>query len=194
MSSVPRQYIGEHIRCITGGSIPEHVINTFCFFTTTFTVVTHSQFHFVDVKTTLYSTDFNLSSQVRHFNETLLEKGIIPHPGIGELNEKEELRYHAYYQWVPFVLFAQAMMFYLPHLVWRRWEGMLHEIYQSFAKLQLFKKSTKIMHEFRGKKIYWIVSRMASLNMVTNGHHVLLHFTIKNSAPSEAASATSDEE
>lgn len=34
-----RQYIGEHIRCITGGSIPEHVINTFCFFTTTFTVV-----------------------------------------------------------------------------------------------------------------------------------------------------------
>lgn len=34
-----RQYIGEHIRCITGGSVPEHVINTFCFFTTTFTVV-----------------------------------------------------------------------------------------------------------------------------------------------------------
>lgn len=39
-----RQYIGEHIRCISdkAGSdtvIPQHVMNTFCFFTATFTVV-----------------------------------------------------------------------------------------------------------------------------------------------------------
>lgn len=34
-----RQYIGEHIRCIVDFGIPEHVINTFCFFTSTFTVV-----------------------------------------------------------------------------------------------------------------------------------------------------------
>lgn len=61
--------------------------------------------------------------QVRHFNETLLEKGIIPHPGIGSLNETDDVRHHAYYQWVPFVLFAQAMMFYVPHLIWRHWEG-----------------------------------------------------------------------
>uniref|UniRef100_A0A1B0DD11 Innexin n=1 Tax=Phlebotomus papatasi TaxID=29031 RepID=A0A1B0DD11_PHLPP len=94
-----RQYIGEHIRCMTGGSptIPEHVINTFCFFTTTFTIV-------------------------RHLNESMLERGNIPHPGIGPVHEDDEKKFHAYYQWVPFVLFGQAIMFYLPHFVWRTWE------------------------------------------------------------------------
>ncbi|XP_065077820.1 innexin inx7 [Ochlerotatus camptorhynchus] len=93
-----RQYIGEHIRCITGGSIPEHVINTFCFFTTTFTVV-------------------------RHFNESMLQDGTIPHPGVGHMYADDPVKYHAYYQWVPFVLFLQAIMFYGPHYIWRTIEG-----------------------------------------------------------------------
>jgi innexin len=37
--------------------------------------------------------------------------------------EEDPVRHHAYYQWVPFVLFSQAIMFYLPHLFWRSWEG-----------------------------------------------------------------------
>lgn len=49
--------------------------------------------------------------------------GVLPHPGIGPLRENEEVRHHAYYQWVPFVLFGQALMFYLPHNLWRSWEG-----------------------------------------------------------------------
>lgn len=85
---------------MTGGNptIPEHVINTFCFFTTTFTVV-------------------------RHLNETMLQQGVIPHPGIGPLyGPEDEVKYHAYYQWVPFVLFLQAICFYAPHLFWRSLE------------------------------------------------------------------------
>ncbi|CAO1417042.1 unnamed protein product [Diamesa tonsa] len=95
-----RQYIGEHIRCMTGGAptIPEHVINTFCFFTTTFTVI-------------------------RHLNESLLRQESLPHPGIGPMFLEEPIKRHAYYQWVPFVLFLQAISFYLPHLFWRSWEG-----------------------------------------------------------------------
>ncbi|KAL1402833.1 hypothetical protein pipiens_001829 [Culex pipiens pipiens] len=92
-----RQYIGEHIRCITGGSIPEHVINTFCFFTTTFTVV-------------------------NHFNETALQEQSIPHPGVGHMHPEDTVKHHAYYQWVPFILFLQAIMFYAPHYVWRTME------------------------------------------------------------------------
>ncbi|ETN60917.1 innexin [Anopheles darlingi] len=93
-----RQYIGEHIRCITGGSIPEHVINTFCFFTTTFTVI-------------------------RHYNETLLQQGQLPHPGVGPMYTEDTTKRHAYYQWVPFILFLQALTFYAPHKIWRSFEG-----------------------------------------------------------------------
>ncbi|XP_055841959.1 innexin inx7 [Episyrphus balteatus] len=93
-----RQYIGEHIKCISG-SIPEHIINTFCFFTTTFTVV-------------------------RHFNNTALDSGAIFQPGIGPYHfEEEPIKRHAYYQWVPFVLFGQALCFLVPHFCWKKWEG-----------------------------------------------------------------------
>jgi innexin len=65
----------------------------------------------------------NFRVQVRHLNETMLKHQAIPHPGIGPIMPNDEIRHHAYYQWVPFVLFAQAICFYLPHLFWRAWEG-----------------------------------------------------------------------
>ncbi|XP_053947560.1 innexin inx7 [Anastrepha ludens] len=93
-----RQYFGDHIKCISG-TIPEHVINTYCFFTPTFTLV-------------------------RHLNNSALDKGIIFQPGIGpEESENEEVKRHAYYQWVPFVLFGQAILFYIPHCLWKSFEG-----------------------------------------------------------------------
>lgn len=93
-----RQYIGEHIKCITN-TIPEHVVNTFCFVTTTFTVV-------------------------RHLNNSALDNGALFQPGIGPYHSDDEpIKRHAYYQWVPFVLFGQALCFLVPHFVWKRWEG-----------------------------------------------------------------------
>ncbi|XP_036221671.2 innexin inx7 [Bactrocera oleae] len=93
-----RQYFGEHIKCITD-TIPSHVINTYCFFTPTFTLV-------------------------RHLNNSALEKGIIFQPGIGpEESQHEEVKRHGYYQWVPFVLFGQALLFYIPHSLWKSIEG-----------------------------------------------------------------------
>lgn len=53
----------------------------------------------------------------------MLQKGALPHPGIGPVYPSDNIKHHAYYQWVPFVLFAQAISFYLPHLFWRSWEG-----------------------------------------------------------------------
>jgi len=32
-------------------------------------------------------------------------------------------RHHAYYQWVPFVLFLQSLLFASPHAFWCNWEG-----------------------------------------------------------------------
>ncbi|XP_022210522.2 innexin inx7 [Drosophila obscura] len=93
-----RQYIGEHIQCISDAVIAP-VINTFCFFTPTFTVV-------------------------KHYNNTALKNGEIFSPGIGPFNKNEDqIKRHGYYQWVPFVLFFQALCFYVPHFLWKKWEG-----------------------------------------------------------------------
>ena len=94
-----RQYIGEHIRCLADARLPVHVINTYCFFTTTFTVV-------------------------KHLNESAVRSEVVPHLGVGPYVESDDaIKRHAYYQWVPFMLFLQALMFYAPHYYWKNREG-----------------------------------------------------------------------
>ena len=88
----------EKISCLRapGSKIPANIINTYCFIQTTFTLP-------------------------KHFKMNFGEESIL---GIGTHDLKsDETRYHAYYQWVPFVLFLQAMMFYFPHLILKNWDG-----------------------------------------------------------------------
>lgn len=47
----------------------------------------------------------------------------VPHPGIDKYTPGEKRVYHKYYQWVCFVLFLQAIMFYIPRYLWKMWEG-----------------------------------------------------------------------
>lgn len=47
----------------------------------------------------------------------------VPHPGIDKYTPGEKRTYHKYYQWVCFVLFLQAVMFYIPRYLWKMWEG-----------------------------------------------------------------------
>ncbi|KYM89301.1 Innexin inx7 [Atta colombica] len=93
-----RQFIGEHIRCIADSGVPSQVIETFCFFMSTYTVV-------------------------KHLNATAVQQGELPHPGVGPAAKDDPVIHHAYYQWVPFILFFQALLFYLPHYLWRKTEG-----------------------------------------------------------------------
>jgi len=58
------------------------------------------------------------------------------HPGLGP--ETGEKTVHAYYQWVPFMLFLQGVMFYIPHYIWKAFEQ---------------KKLDKITSGVRGKTI-----------------------------------------
>ncbi|XP_053698437.1 innexin inx3 [Sabethes cyaneus] len=86
--------IGDPISCINDGAIPGHVINTYCWITYTFTLPGQ---HGRSVGTS------------------------VAHSGLG--NEyNQERTYHSYYQWVPFMLFFQGMLFYTPHWIWKNWE------------------------------------------------------------------------
>ncbi|RVE55225.1 hypothetical protein evm_000123 [Chilo suppressalis] len=93
-----REYFGSHIQCISDQGVPANVIQSYCFFMATFTIV-------------------------RHYNESLLQSGFLPHPGVGPVSETDQVLHHTYYQWVPFALFVQSICFYLPHYIWKNKEG-----------------------------------------------------------------------
>lgn len=123
--------------------------------------------------------NFPLITQVRHLNETLLKHQAIPHPGIGPILPDDEIRYHAYYQWVPFVLFAQAISFYLPHLFWRSWEG--GKIKSLVIGLQVILLSNHLHKEedLQINKTYVIYSKPSLEKKVTGAprgfHNMLIH-------------------
>ncbi|XP_053971103.1 innexin inx3 [Hylaeus volcanicus] len=85
--------IGDPINCLSDGGVEDNVINTYCWITYTFTLPR------------------NIGKPVGTH---------VAHPGLGtDLGEK---RYHSYYQWVPFMLFFQGVLFYIPHWIWKQWE------------------------------------------------------------------------
>lgn len=91
-----RQYIGDPIDCIVD-EIPLHVMDTYCWIFSTFTIPNR------------------LSGKVGKE---------VAHPGVSaHESAKDEVKYHKYYQWVCFVLFFQAILFYIPRYLWKTWEG-----------------------------------------------------------------------
>ncbi|XP_071875257.1 innexin 3 [Bombus fervidus] len=85
--------IGDPINCLSDGGVPDNVINTYCWITYTFTLPRN-----------------NAKPVGTH----------VAHPGLG--GDYGEKRYHSYYQWVPFMLFFQGILFYMPHWIWKQWE------------------------------------------------------------------------
>ena len=78
-------------------TIPPNVINTYCYIMSTFTLPSQ------------------LAGSIGHD---------VAAPGVGTYNHKTgDVTFKAYYQWVPFVLFMQACLFYAPHLLCKMWEG-----------------------------------------------------------------------
>lgn len=90
------QFVGNPIQCIVSG-LPTHVINTYCWITSTFTMPDAFR------------------------RQVGLE---VAHPGVdNDYGNIEAHRYHTYYQWVCFVLFGQALMCYTPKFIWDACEG-----------------------------------------------------------------------
>lgn len=92
-----RQYIGDPIDCTSPDSkIRQDLIDQYCWVSSTITLP--KAFH------------------------QKVGKEVIAH-GVDKQLPGDEVILHQYYQWVCFVLFIQAMMFYLPHFLWKTWEG-----------------------------------------------------------------------
>ncbi|XP_054153444.1 innexin inx2-like [Oppia nitens] len=97
------QHFGNPIYCHSEGSkIETKLLNGYCWTRSTFSVV----------------------SAWNKKIGTAEEGGLIPYPGIdnSRKSKNEKLVYHSYYQWVGFVLFIQAVMFYIPRYIWKTYE------------------------------------------------------------------------
>lgn len=87
--------IGNTIDCISS-NIPGNVLNTYCWIMSTFSVPSPP------------GTEQGIDHAYA---------GVEPY-----IEGKSERTYHAYYQWVPFVLFFQGILFYFPHYLWKTLE------------------------------------------------------------------------
>jgi len=90
-----RQYFGDPIDCISNDDFPSNLLDTWCWIHTTFSL------------------------------ESAWKKRVgveVPYPGVDKYTPGEKRVYHAYYQWVCFVLFFQALLFYIPRLFWKAME------------------------------------------------------------------------
>ena len=97
-----KQYFGDPIDCIVNG-VPLSLFKTYCWIHGTFTLpskLTGQEFPYPGVGP-FTSSDPNLVEVTK---------------------DGDEIR-HAWYQWVVFVLFLQAILCYIPHFLWKHWEG-----------------------------------------------------------------------
>jgi len=91
-----RQYIGDPIDCMAE-DIPGGLLDIYCWIHHTFSI------------------------PERWIGKQGLDHA---HPGVAPIQmDGAEPVYHKYYQWVCFVLFLQAGMFYIPRFLWKGWEG-----------------------------------------------------------------------
>lgn len=90
-----RQYVGDPIECLISEKIPPRILDTYCWIHSTFTIPDS------------FTKRIGLE---------------VPYPGIDN-SVNGERKYYAYYQWVCFVLFLQAVLFYTPYYLWMIWEG-----------------------------------------------------------------------
>ena len=111
-----QQYLGNPIDCDVSLGVPRDLFNTFCWIHGTFTL----QPELTGKKGLDYAYH-----------------GVRPYRTADKNKEGDEIR-HAWYQWVIFILLAQALACYFPHFLWKHWEGgLLKLLLQDFSAVSL---------------------------------------------------------
>lgn len=112
-----KEFFGAPISCLTTKTVPGNVMNIYCYIMATFSVPKHLD----------------------------KEQGqAVAFPGLGLNEEDDELTYHAYYQWVPLVLFFQAILFYIPRFLWKQWEGGLFQVILGGLDQPILEKEARV--------------------------------------------------
>jgi len=91
-----KELLADHIHCMSKFSDDDDrkAFNSYCYIRSTFTI-----------------------TQDRDMNAGKYEYS---HPGVESgLHDESQKTYHAYYQWVPYLFFLQALSFYLPHMLYK---------------------------------------------------------------------------
>uniref|UniRef100_A0A023F482 Innexin n=1 Tax=Triatoma infestans TaxID=30076 RepID=A0A023F482_TRIIF len=144
--------IGDPISCINDDGIPRHVINTFCWITYTFTLP----------------------------GQTGVVGTHVAHPGVAnDLVPGTEKRYHAYYQWVPFMLFFQGALFYMPHWIWKNWEeGKIRHLTEGLRGGNIMMGQEKTARTSR--LVQYIVESLHMHNVYATGYYLCELFNFIN--------------
>ncbi|XP_076062714.1 innexin inx2-like [Oratosquilla oratoria] len=122
------QYIGNPIQCILAGKKAPKPMTTYCWISSTFTLVKSS-------------------------DDANLPHGIGAHD---PYSSTHDVIHHNYYQWVPFVLTYLGCLFYLPHLVWKAVEGKrLDRLLQGLYVRSLTEESAKQDNIVRYMRLTW---------------------------------------
>lgn len=112
-----RQYFGDPIDCMVDG-VPGGIMDTYCWIHSTFSIPTRwTGVQGVDVPHAGVAPEADLA-----LGGAPVILGI-PSGQNQEIPQQSEKRYHKYYQWVCFMLFLHAIMFYIPRYIWKTSEG-----------------------------------------------------------------------
>ena len=105
------------IDCVHEGAIPGNVINTYCYIMGTFSVPRH----YVDYDTQI-GNRIQLMKNSGKISSLVFIGAHVANTGVGPYHPGEEIEIKKYYQWVPFMLFLQALMFYVPHVFYKHFQ------------------------------------------------------------------------
>jgi len=134
-----KQYFGDPIDCFVQG-VPAKIVNTYCWVHGTYTMKNYK----MDQVRTFTAAEKLYLDQMGH-------TGTI-HPGVGTADPAKNYKvYHMYYQWVGFILFFQAILFYIPRYFWKLQEGGKVK----FCTLNM--KEPEVDNEERGKRVKRLV-------------------------------------
>jgi len=143
-----KQYFGDPIDCFVQG-IPASIVNTYCWVHGTYTLRT---FDHIKVR--------DLTDREKLYFARMGHNGIA-HPGIGTSDPtKNQKMYHVFYQWVGFIIFLQAVLFYLPRHLWKYLEdGRLKFCSKDMKEMELddrkrekhVERLLKIYQKYKGK-------------------------------------------